>query len=667
MSAPTVNVTITVVDQTGAAVAGAAVTAQLTGLDLYNAQYVFPNVQSFTTDAGGLATMPLFPNALGQKNTAYQIKATHPTTGKTLVNVTVIIPNAACDVSALAGNNPASQPYPLPSVQPYSGNLTAIASLGTSADKITYWTGSAQAALTSFTATGRSLVGAASIAAASALLTGPFLAAGGSVGAPSYSFSGDATTGLFRSSGGTIEYSSAGTSQVLFGGGIALRSTAVLNWSSGVPSAAADLSIARDAANILAQRNGVNAQTLRIYNTFTDAANNEYGALAWGASTLFIGTFKNGTGSTRDIRFTTGGTDRWQIQASSGSLLAPTDNTVDIGASGATRPRSIYWGTQALGPNGTAVNPSYSFAGATNAGMRWNGVSAIVFSVASADRFAIDAAHTYIVSGDLSLDSGGGTILVSDANDVVAQRRGVNAQTKRVYNTFTDAANYERANLEWSSGVFSIYTSQAGTGTGRALALGTNSTQGVNFFTNGSTNIQLKVTHIASAVNWVEITGSATGGSTTISAAGGDATVGMLYGSKGAGLHSFFTNGVGSEQFRITNTTGATRFVTVTGSNGGAPTIGTSAGTLNVNTNLALPTSAVTVQSGAGIPAGGAANFGYFASNTAAFGIYFGSGAPTVSAAQGSLYVRSDGSSTSTRLYVNTNGTTGWTNVTTAT
>ena len=42
-------------------------------------------------------------------------------------------------------------------------------------------------------------------------------------------------------------------------------------------------------------------------------------------------------------------------------------------------------------------------------------------------------------------------------------------------------------------------------------------------------------------------------------------------------------------------------------------------------------------------------------------------GAPGLAAAQGSLYVRTDGSSSSTRLYVNTNGTTGWTNVTTAT
>lgn len=75
----------------------------------------------------------------------------------------------------------------------------------------------------------------------------------------------------------------------------------------------------------------------------------------------------------------------------------------------------------------------------------------------------------------------------------------------------------------------------------------------------------------------------------------------------------------------------------------------------------------VTVASGTATPAGGTAGKGLTFGTTANLGVFFGSGAPTLSAAQGSLYMRTDGSSTSTRLYVNTNGTTGWTNVTTAT
>lgn len=46
--------------------------------------------------------------------------------------------------------------------------------------------------------------------------------------------------------------------------------------------------------------------------------------------------------------------------------------------------------------------------------------------------------------------------------------------------------------------------------------------------------------------------------------------------------------------------------------------------------------------------------------------ILVGTGAPTLSAPQGSIYLRTDGSSTSTRLYVNTTGSTTWTNFTSA-
>tara|TARA_R110000868_G_scaffold344666_1_gene605751 strand:- start:1505 stop:1789 length:285 start_codon:yes stop_codon:yes gene_type:complete len=51
--------------------------------------------------------------------------------------------------------------------------------------------------------------------------------------------------------------------------------------------------------------------------------------------------------------------------------------------------------------------------------------------------------------------------------------------------------------------------------------------------------------------------------------------------------------------------------------------------------------------------------------STTGFGIYFGSGAPTITAAQGSLYLRTDGSSVSTRAYINTTGSTTWTAITT--
>jgi hypothetical protein len=82
--------------------------------------------------------------------------------------------------------------------------------------------------------------------------------------------------------------------------------------------------------------------------------------------------------------------------------------------------------------------------------------------------------------------------------------------------------------------------------------------------------------------------------------------------------------------------------------------------------NVADASGNVTIASGVAAPAGGSTSARLLFGTTAGFGVYYGSGAPTVSAGQGSIYLRSDGSSTSTRLYVNTNGSTTWTNVTTA-
>jgi len=65
------------------------------------------------------------------------------------------------------------------------------------------------------------------------------------------------------------------------------------------------------------------------------------------------------------------------------------------------------------------------------------------------------------------------------------------------------------------------------------------------------------------------------------------------------------------------------------------------------------------------LTAGGAANM-RLSFSSSAVAVYAGSGAPSVSAPKGSLYLRSDGSGTGDRAYINTNGTTGWAAITTA-
>jgi hypothetical protein len=88
-------------------------------------------------------------------------------------------------------------------------------------------------------------------------------------------------------------------------------------------------------------------------------------------------------------------------------------------------------------------------------------------------------------------------------------------------------------------------------------------------------------------------------------------------------------------------------------------------GTTAPNTNSIGAIGGITANYATSIPAGGTAGAGLKVSSTANFGVFFGSGAPTLTAAKGSLYLRSDGSSTSTRMYVNTDGGTTWTSVTT--
>jgi hypothetical protein len=107
----------------------------------------------------------------------------------------------------------------------------------------------------------------------------------------------------------------------------------------------------------------------------------------------------------------------------------------------------------------------------------------------------------------------------------------------------------------------------------------------------------------------------------------------------------------------------ASGYISATGNvtGGNVLTGGQVSATSNITT-----TGGVVARNATAIPAGGTTGAGYTLSSTANFGVFFGSGVPTLTAAKGSLYLRSDGSTTNDRMYVNTNGTTAWTAVITA-
>ena len=87
-----------------------------------------------------------------------------------------------------------------------------------------------------------------------------------------------------------------------------------------------------------------------------------------------------------------------------------------------------------------------------------------------------------------------------DAADTLAQRRTTNAQTFRIYNTFTDASNYERGKMEWASNVLRIGTEKAGTGSARELQLQTDGVTRLTINTSGNTTLTGALTIGASSV-----------------------------------------------------------------------------------------------------------------------------------------------------------------------
>lgn len=73
---------------------------------------------------------------------------------------------------------------------------------------------------------------------------------------------------------------------------------------------AADVKLNRDAAGILAQRNGLNPQSFSIYNTYSDSNNYERAKLSWDSNSFKIGTEKLGGALARPLEIQTDGVTR---------------------------------------------------------------------------------------------------------------------------------------------------------------------------------------------------------------------------------------------------------------------------------------------------------------------------------------------------------------------
>jgi hypothetical protein len=247
-------------------------------------------------------------------------------------------------------------------------------------------------------------------------------------------------------------------------------------------------------ANTTSQRNLTNAQTFQLYNTTDSGLTNfERGWLSWVGNTFKIGTEAGGTGTARNLTFVTGGTDRFTINTS-GNFVAATDNTYDIGASGANRPRIIYAaasirvGSVALWDGGNLILPS---SGSINFGA--NGGTAYSYIYNSGDGILTIGDHTD--AGSPRLQFGGTTSsfpaikrnatqidfrLADDSDFTYVSMKGLLLDKFSIgYSSATDLRMLSTSVLNWTNSTGSF----AGPDTGLARSLA-----GIVKVTNGSSS-----------------------------------------------------------------------------------------------------------------------------------------------------------------------------------
>lgn len=132
------------------------------------------------------------------------------------------------------------------------------------------------------------------------------------------------STGLAIATSAGVTTFTTDSTTVAFSAGFGLQfqaTTAQLKWTDGVGNA--DVLLVRDAANALALRNSTNAQTLNVYNTYTDASNYERGFISYASNVLNIGHQATGTGNAdRSVRLINGGNIRLEV-AGGGYIRLP--------------------------------------------------------------------------------------------------------------------------------------------------------------------------------------------------------------------------------------------------------------------------------------------------------------------------------------------------------
>lgn len=117
-------------------------------------------------------------------------------------------------------------------------------------------------------------------------------------------------------------------------------------------------------------------------------------------------------------------------------------------------------------------NPAIRFTWGGAASAIWGSSGAVNISIQGVNGFRVAPGQTNIASTlGIGSVSSPNVFLRSDSGNALDIRNGANAQRINIYNAFTDASNYERGYIAWSSNIFRIGTEKAGTGIATNLEL----------------------------------------------------------------------------------------------------------------------------------------------------------------------------------------------------
>ncbi len=323
-------------------------------------------------------------------------------------------------------------------------------------------------------------------------------------------------------------------------------------------------------------------------------------------------------------------------------------------------------GTGVTVPNGETAQV---YCDATNVEVSATAVGKIALTQpATGATFTLLDGKTLTVSNTLTLAGTDGTTMTFPATSATIARTDA-AQTFTGTQTFSGlieanlgltvaGAAFNSRGITDSATTKALTLSGSGANSVTIANSATNPTIGTsagNLFFNPAAqgNVLLLASGGASTVNHLQVTGAIAGGAVGVSATGADADVQLSLSSRGGDSVGLYTNAFMELQVSINRTAAADRYITLTGSAGGNPTIGTSAGNLAITpavvggASLSASTFVsanhyMTIYAAATNPAGGAANCAVYFSSTA-IGLQVGSGVPTTTIVDGSIYIRTDG------------------------